>query len=166
MVQDCDRKLSDTGKGQNSTVPPVTVTIPIPSDSDEFLSEFCTKESDNIQRIPIGFYGACYGSKLHSKRPVFFHLVNQARSTTPLNVRTITDPRFVYGSNEDFSRAFECQAAVMSFHAWLGRTFNGSHHVLTLLEPLAYALDIIVWSSFFICLFVYFDLIHDHFHRW
>jgi hypothetical protein len=86
----------------------------------------------------------------------------QIRSNAPYHIRQIADQNYIFQPGEEFSIVFNTQGSQMpmaklpnrirqsnlstwvSFHAWLSRTYTGYQHVLTIVKPTAFAMNVIV----------------------
>ena len=68
----------------------------------------------------------------------------QNTSNTPCNIRRISDPNIIFQPNEQFCVAFHTQASYISFQAWLSQQYTGCQHILTIIEPAAFAMNITV----------------------
>ncbi|CAF4494784.1 unnamed protein product [Rotaria sp. Silwood2] len=66
------------------------------------------------------------------------------RLNTPCTVRQIADPNYIFQPGEEFNVVFHTQGSYMWFQAWLSRAYSGCQHVLTIIEPAAFAMNIIV----------------------
>ena len=58
-------------------------------------------------------------------------------------VRKLFDSAFIYQPTEQFSISFAYEGAFVRFMVWLKRLFLGSGHVLTVVAPAAYAMNIL-----------------------
>jgi hypothetical protein len=72
----------------------------------------------------------------------------EIRSNAPYHIRRIADPNYIFQPGEEFSVVFNIQSSYMSFQAWLSRTYTGYQHVLTIVEPTAFAMNVIVECFF------------------
>ena len=68
----------------------------------------------------------------------------QNRSNAPCHIRRIADPNHIFQPGEEFNVVFHTQGSYICFQAWLSRTYSGYEHVLTIIEPAAFAMNIIV----------------------
>ncbi|CAF1414391.1 unnamed protein product, partial [Rotaria sordida] len=65
----------------------------------------------------------------------------QNRINAPINIRRIADPNYIFQPGEEFNVVFHTQDSYICFQAWLSRTYPGYQHVLTIIEPAAFAMD-------------------------
>ncbi len=68
----------------------------------------------------------------------------QIRSNAPYHIRRIADANYIFGPGEEFSVVFNTQGSYISFQAWLSQTYTGYQHVLTIVEPTTFAMNVIV----------------------
>jgi hypothetical protein len=68
----------------------------------------------------------------------------QIRSNAPYHIRRIADANYIFGPGEEFSVVFNTQGSYMSFQVWLSRTYTGYQHVLTIVEPTTFTMNVIV----------------------
>ncbi|CAF3563480.1 unnamed protein product [Rotaria sp. Silwood1] len=68
----------------------------------------------------------------------------QSRLNTRFTIRRIADPNYIFQPGEEFNVVFHTQGSFMRFHAWLSRTYSNRGHVLTIIEPADFAMNIIV----------------------
>ncbi|CAF1576075.1 unnamed protein product, partial [Rotaria sordida] len=66
----------------------------------------------------------------------------QNQINAPINIRRITDPNYIFQPGEEFNAVFHIQDSYICFQAWLSRTYPGYQHVLTIIEPAAFAMDV------------------------